>query len=102
MSGPGEADTISQGTLALERGDLQTQQALTGSLLQRRYTNRLLPDVISGQASRGMFHSGQTAGKAGRVLEDLQEDYGTAEVATQQNIGDLIRKQFLGTIGVQL
>lgn len=98
----GAAPALQQSRLSLQREDLRQQQGQEEMLAQRA-GKRAFFDVPSQQAARGAFFSGTTGRKLGRDVQDIFTPTLLKSRAEATNrITDLIRNQFMSTLGVQL
>lgn len=98
----GAAPALDQANLSLTREDIRGQQATSERLAQRQ-GRRAFHDIPSQQAARGAFFSGATGRKLGRQVQDIfTPALLESRAEATKRISDLIRNQFLSTLGVQL
>lgn len=88
--------------LALERDTALTNTTLGQTLLDRNFRTRQIPSIVNARAAKGGFYSGQTTKQLGQAQEDFSQQVGQLRYDLQQNLLNIARNRFLGTVGMPL
>lgn len=91
-----------QGQNATQGGLANVGAGLGMSRLERNYTTRALPDLVSSQAAQGSFFSGATNEKAKRIGEDVSDQGLDIQYKLATTLSDLAKSGVLAQIGVGL
>ena len=92
----GTADSLLQGSQATAGANISQSIALGN------YTNRTLPDLISGSAARGNVLSGGVTRDANRAREDVGRDVGGTQFGLANTLSDMARNRILAAMGISI
>lgn len=93
---------LTQANAALSRESIEAGQAQEHALAARKFRTRTVPDLIRRRAARGSFFSGGTSEDVAREATKTVERFGEGRAQATEKLADVLRNQFLDTIGLEL
>lgn len=91
-----------QSETGLRSARAETEAGIQQSRLERNFSQRSLPDLVSAEAAAGRFHSTGAQRRAGQLTQDVGEAAGDIQRQLGYTLADLTRGGVLAQLGVSV